>query len=32
MSIKDIQAQTNKNIQEKANLIWNIADVLRGLY
>lgn len=32
MSIKEIQAQTNKNIQEKANLIWNIADVLRGLY
>ena len=32
MSINQIQKQTNKNIQEKANLIWNIADVLRGLY
>lgn len=32
MSINEIQAQTNKNIQEKANLIWAIADQLRGLY
>ena len=32
MGINQIQKQTNKNIQEKANLIWNIADVLRGLY
>lgn len=32
MSISEIQTQTNKNIQEKANLIWGIADVLRGLY
>ena len=24
--------QTNINIQEKSNLIWNIADTIRGLY
>ena len=24
--------QTGANIQEKANLIWSIADALRGLY
>lgn len=24
--------QTSINIQEKANMIWNIADILRGLY
>ena len=24
--------QTGTNIQEKANLIWSIADALRGLY
>ncbi|QOR65781.1 SAM-dependent DNA methyltransferase [Cytobacillus suaedae] len=24
--------QTNFNVQEKSNLIWNIADILRGLY
>ena len=32
MGINEIQVQTNKNIQEKANLIWSIADQLRGLY
>lgn len=32
MGINEIQTQTNKNIQEKANLIWAIADQLRGLY
>lgn len=32
MTITDIQKQTNKNIQEKANLIWNIATHLVGLY
>ena len=32
MAIKDIQKQTNINIQEKANLIWNIATHLVGLY
>ena len=24
--------QTTINVQEKATLIWNIADILRGLY
>lgn len=32
MAINDIQKQTNANIQEKANLIWNIATHLVGLY
>lgn len=32
MTIKDIQKQTNINIQEKANLIWNIATHIVGLY
>lgn len=32
MGINEIQKQTNKNIQEKANLIWAIAEQLRGLY
>lgn len=32
MSINDIQKLTNKNIQEKANLIWEIATNLYGLY
>lgn len=32
MAITEIQKQTNKNIQEKANLIWNIATHLVGLY
>lgn len=32
MAIKEIQKQTNINIQEKANLIWNIATHLVGLY
>lgn len=32
MSEKNIHLQTSFNIQEKSNLIWNIADILRGLY
>ena len=32
MSITEIQKQTNKNIQEKANLIWEIATHLVGFY
>ncbi len=32
MSINEIQKLTNKNIQEKANLIWEIATNLSGLY
>ena len=32
MAINDLQKQTNINIQEKANLIWNIATHLVGLY
>ena len=32
MIITEIQKQTNINIQEKANLIWNIATHLVGLY
>lgn len=32
MNISQIQKQTNKNIQEKANLIWQIATHLVGLY
>ncbi len=32
MSINKFQKQTTKNIQEKANLIWNIATHLVGLY
>ena len=32
MTITQIQKQTNKNIQEKANLIWQIATHLVGLY
>jgi len=32
MAIKDLQKQTNINIQEKANLIWNIATHIVGLY
>ena len=24
--------QTNINVQENSNLIWNIADTIRGLY
>lgn len=32
MAIKEIQKQTNANIQAKANLIWNIATHLVGLY
>lgn len=32
VSINDIQKLTNKNIQEKANLIWEIATNLYGLY
>lgn len=32
MNINQIQKQTDKNIQEKANLIWQIATHLVGLY
>ena len=32
MEINEIQKLTNKNIQEKANLIWEIATNLYGLY
>ena len=32
MDLKQTQKQTNKNIQEKANLIWNIATKLYGEY
>ena len=32
MSGEDLQRQTSTNIQEKANLIWAIADKLVGLY
>lgn len=32
MAISELQKQTNINIQEKANLIWNIATHLVGLY
>ena len=32
MAIKELQKQTNINIQEKANLIWNIATHIVGLY
>ena len=30
MSIKELQQQTTVNVQEKANLIWAIADKLVG--
>jgi len=32
MNEKNRYMQTNFNVQEKSNLIWNIADILRGLY
>ena len=32
MSIKELQQQTTVNVQEKANLIWAIADKLVGVY
>lgn len=32
MAINDLQKQTNTNIQEKANLIWEIATHLVGFY
>lgn len=32
MNIVDRNAQTNFNVQEKSSLIWNIADILRGVY
>ena len=32
MSIEDRQKQTTVNVQEKANLIWTIADKLVGVY
>ena len=31
MSINELQQQTTVNVQEKANLIWAIADKLVGL-
>lgn len=30
--MKDLQQKTNINIQEKANMIWNIADIIRGKF
>ena len=32
MAINELQKQTNINIQEKANLIWEIATHLVGFY
>ena len=32
MNETDRHLQTNINIQEKSNLIWNNAEILRGLY
>ena len=32
MSLTEVQRQTNTNIQEKANLIWEIATHLVGLF
>jgi len=32
MSIEERQKQTTVNVQEKANLIWAIADKLVGVY
>lgn len=32
MKIIDRNIQTNFNVQEKSALIWNIADILRGVY
>lgn len=32
MSIKELQQQTTVNVQEKANLIWAIADNMRQAY
>lgn len=32
MTFNELQRQTNVNIQEKANLIWEIATHLVGLY
>ena len=32
MNIDNIQQQTAVNVQEKANLIWAIADKLVGVY
>ena len=29
---QNIQNQTTINVNEKATMIWNIADILRGLY
>lgn len=29
---KDRNIQTTTNVQQQANLIWNVADILRGLY
>lgn len=30
--MNDLQQKTNINIQEKANMIWNIADIIRGKF
>ena len=32
MSMEELQKQTNVNVQEKANLIWDIATHLVGVY
>lgn len=32
MSSEELQRKTSINIQEKANLIWSIADKLVGVY
>lgn len=32
MAINELQKQTNINVQEKANLLWNIATHISGLY
>lgn len=32
MTEKQRNAQTTINVQKQANLIWNVADILRGLY
>ena len=32
MTIEELQKQTNINVQEKANLIWDIATALYGEY
>ncbi len=32
MSELNRNLQTTMNVQKQANLIWNVADILRGLY